>query len=258
LQESFKSLLKIVGDEKFRPEDIRHTNWGDINNKLADLKWVEEEGGDAEWMDADAGWKRTPVRISVPFHSRTRNPGPKDYIMGDLYHRSLVAIICEKLRNTQQFHYQGFELLWKCTEQHHNIRVYGEVYMSTAFLKAQREIQESQGEPGCDLPRVVAAMMFWSDATHLTSFGNTKLWPLYLFFRNDSKYQQCKPSCNLCEHVAYFQTVSYLLSELNTTLTVFCSSLILSKTSLLSILEPKRQVNISWLIAGVRSYMRNG
>src|SRR5882762_6805614 len=25
-----------------------------------------------------------------------------------------------------------------------------------------------------------------------------------LFFGNDSKYHQCKPSCHLCEHVAYF------------------------------------------------------
>ena len=90
------------------------------------------------------------------------------YITGDQYHHSFVTIICKKLWNTQQFHYQGFELLWKHTEQHDDIQVYGEVYTLVAFLKAQCKIQEPTGEPGCDLPRAVITMMFWSDAMHLT------------------------------------------------------------------------------------------
>ncbi|KAG1857827.1 hypothetical protein F4604DRAFT_1931350 [Suillus subluteus] len=47
--------------------------------------------------------------------------------------------------------------------------------------------------------------MFWSDSTHLTTFGNAKLWPLYMYFGNESKYHCCKPTCNLSNHVAYFQ-----------------------------------------------------
>lgn len=56
--------------------------------------------------------------------------------------------------------------------------------------------------------------MFWSDATQLTSFGNAKLWPCYLFFGNKSKYRRCRPSCNLCCHVAYFEDASILFFEL--------------------------------------------
>jgi hypothetical protein len=65
----------------------------------------------------------------------------------------------------------------------------------------------------CDLPRVVAGLMFWSDVTHLTSFGDAKIWPLYMFFGNESKYFRCKPSSNLCHHVAYFQSVSVLFLQ---------------------------------------------
>ncbi|KAG1832562.1 hypothetical protein F4604DRAFT_1945993 [Suillus subluteus] len=72
-------------------------------------------------------------------------------------------------------------------------------------MDAHRELQESPGEAGCDLPRVVVALMFWSDSTHLTTFGNAKLWPLYMYFGNESKYRRCKPTCNLSNHVAYFQ-----------------------------------------------------
>jgi hypothetical protein len=79
--------------------------------------------------------------------------------------------------------------------------------MSPAFIEAHRELQELPGEAGCELPHVVAALMFWSDATQLTTFGNAKLWPVYMYFGNESKYRRCRPSCNLGNHVAYFQKV---------------------------------------------------
>ena len=214
--ESFNRLLDIVSDPEFQPEDVRQTNWKKLNSRLAANDFdgsMDEE--DAEWMDEDAGWIRTPITISVPFHRRTKIPGPQDYYVGDLYHQSFVAVIREKLAKPQddrQFHYEPFELYWQpsntCTEE----RVHGELYTSPAFLDAHRELQESPGEPGCNLPRVVVAMMLWSDGTHLTTFGNAKLWPCYLFFGNESKYRRCKPSCHLCNHVAYFQAVSRLLN----------------------------------------------
>jgi hypothetical protein len=204
--------LDIVGDPNFRSEDVRQTNWAEVDSKLAanDFDGIDDEET-AVWMDEDAGWKRTPITISVPFHHRTKNSGPQDYVAGDLYHRSLVSVIREKLANPhddRHFHYEPFELFWQPTETGCDERVHGELYTSSAFLNAHRELQESPGEPGCTLPRVVVAMMFWSDGTHLTSFGNTKLWPCYLCFGNESKYRRCKPSCHLCNHVAYFQAVS--------------------------------------------------
>jgi len=114
------------------------------------------------------------------------------------------------LGHCHQFHFEPHELLWQRNKDTDPVRVQGELYTSPAFIDAHRKLQDSPREPGCDLPRVVIALMFWSDATQLTSFGNAKLWPLYMYFGNDSKYGRCKPSCHLCEHVAYFQTVSLL------------------------------------------------
>jgi hypothetical protein len=31
-----------------------------------------------------------------------------------------------------------------------------------------------------------------------------------MYFGNDSKYRRAKPSCWLCNHIAYFQTVSFV------------------------------------------------
>ncbi|KIJ10083.1 hypothetical protein PAXINDRAFT_86590, partial [Paxillus involutus ATCC 200175] len=85
--------------------------------------------------------------------------------------------------------------------------VYGELFTSSAFLEVHRKLQESPAEPECDLPRRIIALMFWSDATQLTSFGNAKLWPVYMYLGNISKYERCQPSSHLCAHTAYLQTL---------------------------------------------------
>ena len=169
-------------------------------------------------MDEDAGWTRTPVTISVPFQSRRGIPpgpgaGPRNYTIEEFRHRNLTSVIKEKVSSLAKchlFHWEPYELYWQRNNDVAPIRVQGELYTSPAFISAHRELQNSPGEPGCDLPRVVIALMFWSDATQLTAFGNAKLWPLYMFFGNESKYRRCKPTCHLCEHVAYFQTVRYI------------------------------------------------
>lgn len=210
-QESFRELLDIVGDLDFESSDVRHTNWNKINAALASNEL--ESADQNEWEDVDAGWRKTPIKVSVPFHRRTADPGPREYVGADLYHRSLVDVIKEKVtdsHNAPRMHLDPYELLWKPVSRNKEVRVHGELYTSTAFLKAHNELQDSPGEPGCDLPRIVIGLMFSSDATHLTSFGQSKLWPCYLYVGNESKYRRCKPSSNLCSHVAYFQTVSWL------------------------------------------------
>jgi hypothetical protein len=204
-QASFKELIRIVGDSDFRPSDVRFTNWEKVNQRLACE--VNEEG---EWLDKDAGWRALPVTISVPFHRLTQNPGCRDYTVQFRY-RPLISVIEEKLHretDVTHFHYEPYELLWQAPEKQDPIRVYGELYTSQAFIDAHNTLQNSPGEPGCNLPRVVVALMFWSDGTHLTEFGDAKLWPLYMYFGNESKYRRSKPSCHLCEHVAYFETAS--------------------------------------------------
>jgi len=58
--------------------------------------------------------------------------------------------------------------------------------------------------------------MLWSDSTHLTSFGNTSLWPIYLYLGSLSKYTRAKPTSFAAHHLAYIPKVSFYLSNLNT------------------------------------------
>lgn len=208
--ESFKGLLKIIGSDSFKPEDIQSTNWDRVNAHLALNDWDEEE-----WMDEDAGWQQSTVTIRVPFDARTAAPGPKDYTITDFYHRSITSIIRERLQSDiSHFHLHPYEFLWNrrsSTLDTPPVRLYGELYTSPSFLNAHNKVQNLRPQPDCDLERVVIGLMFWSDATHLTNFGSAKLWPLYMQFGNDSKYYRCKPSSSSFEHVAYFEQVRSIL-----------------------------------------------
>jgi hypothetical protein len=118
--------------------------------------------------------------------------GPREYVVGDLYHRSLVEVVKEKLRNSvdmDYFHYELYELNWQLGNSPEPIRVHGELYTSQAFIDVHNTLQNSPPEPRCNLPRNIIALMFYSDSTHLTAFGDASLWPLYLYFGNESKYQ---------------------------------------------------------------------
>ena len=105
-------------------------------------------------------------------------------------------------------HFEPYELFWQPTDTSEPVKVHGELYTSQAFIEAHHDIQESDGEPGCELPRVVVGLMFASDGTQLAAFSTAKLWLVYLAMGNESKDRRLKPTCQAFEHIAYLETVS--------------------------------------------------
>jgi Plavaka transposase len=235
-QEGFRNLIKIVGNPDFSPSHVRSTNWTEINAILAHN--AEDDNQDVQdWLGQDTGWKRTAISINVPFHHRMATPGTQSYLAGELFHRSIVSVIRERVSSDDtHFHYDPYELLWKSTSDAEEVRIHGELYNSAAFLFEHKKLQESPPEPGCDAPRAIIALMFWSDETHLTSFGDAKLWPCYLYFGNDSKYRRAKPSSHLGSHIAYFQTVRlfYTLMTCNVMIVILIFSFRTHSKSFLS------------------------
>ncbi|OBZ65084.1 hypothetical protein A0H81_14943 [Grifola frondosa] len=124
----------IVGDPVFHPSHIQHSSWDQINRILG-----QHECNDGQWFDEDDGWVKDSVTISVPFHSKTPSPGPINFSVDEFYHRSIVAVVKEKILNYQQdnfFHYEPFEVHWHREDHPEPVRVYGELYSSSAFLDA--------------------------------------------------------------------------------------------------------------------------
>ncbi|KJA26291.1 hypothetical protein HYPSUDRAFT_133110, partial [Hypholoma sublateritium FD-334 SS-4] len=207
-QDSFRKLMDIICSPSFNPADVRDISWDSLNNNLG-----ASSGSEGIWLDEpDAGWTETTITLPIPFHRSTPNPGLGQYTFPPFRHRSIVDVLKEKMANPhdfKHFHLEPYELRWRRRDMSptESTRVHGELYTSPVFLEAHEEIQAAIGVPGCTLPRVLIGLMFGSDSTHLTSFGTAALWPCYMYFGNESKYRRCKPSCRLCNHIAYFQKV---------------------------------------------------
>ncbi|KAF6749073.1 hypothetical protein DFP72DRAFT_852928 [Ephemerocybe angulata] len=142
-QDSFQKLVSIVGDGNFKPEDVRGTNWKAVNNILAQSQY--EDGPSNEWQDDDGiSWITRSITLSVPFSKTSAIPGVHPYMLPEFHYRSLTEDIRAKLEcpvAQENFHTMGFDLRWRPGEGKEDVRTYGEMYTSKAFIDAYEELQ---------------------------------------------------------------------------------------------------------------------
>ncbi|TEB21218.1 hypothetical protein FA13DRAFT_1800109 [Coprinellus micaceus] len=184
----FKALVRILTSPTFSLDNIRETKWTGVFQDLGKNK-EDINPKTSQWVD-DSGWKTTEVKIDVPVHYRMlQGHGVESHVF---------------------LHLDGHELRWKPNKEEdaQEFRIISELYNSDAFLEAQREIRDNPPAKikDCDLPRVLVGLQFWSDATHLSTFSTSKLWPLYMVIGNESKFRRTKGDS--CYHVAYFNSIS--------------------------------------------------
>ncbi|TEB04000.1 hypothetical protein FA13DRAFT_1654889, partial [Coprinellus micaceus] len=202
--QSLKELVKIAQNPGFA-EDISEVNWRKALNALSAANEEITVDSDAPWVDED-GWKETPIHIAIPLKGGMK----EDVAAGVLHHRSIVSIVRDKIANTTKdtFHYEPFELSWQPDSATPATRVRSELYNSDAFIKAHKDLQNSPPIPGCNRERVIVGLMFWSDETQLTNFSSEGMWPCYMQFANESKYERCKPTSGLAHLIAFFDKLS--------------------------------------------------
>ena len=94
-----------------------------------------------------------------------------------VHHHDITEIITSVFSDkiSMIFHMTPFEEYWKFSDTEKLMKVFSEAYSSPAHLEAYQEINTLPCMPGDDLKQVVALLMFWSDATHLTNFGDASL-----------------------------------------------------------------------------------
>jgi hypothetical protein len=171
-------------------------------------------------------WTSVDITIEIPDGHRHRpynlhDPPIPTFTVPELRYRSITSIIKTVWASdiSKHFHLTPFRQYWK-QDSEHTERVYSELYSSDAFIDAYEEVQNLPQEDGCHIERVVCTLMFWSDSTHLTNFGSASLWPLYLFFGNESKYTRASMHYDSCHHVAYLPKVCFFLIQGWKTLTI--------------------------------------
>jgi len=159
------------------------------------------------------GFQETSIPIRVPTGDPTPKRRGKTYNVPGLYFRKLVSVIKSAFEGplAEHFHFSPYKLFHKSPITGEDERIFCEVYDSDAFAEAHEDVQRRgrlpPDDPGCRCEKVVAALMFWSDSTHLTDFGTAKIWPIYLLFGNISKYIRMRPTSGACHHLAYIPSV---------------------------------------------------
>lgn len=278
---SRNSLATLITDvlkaEDFSPDDLPGSQTMDRLNAALDGMDNKESGRGVE-SDALAvgdGWVEESVRIEIPTGvkqpsrpSNDRTPASTPFDVPGLFRRPLVEVIKAACQDdlSREFHYEPFRSFQARPPSRPDgegtlLRLHDELYASDAWLSEQQKLERLPPEPGCKHPRAIAALMFWSDATHVSQFGHSKMWPLYLFFGNLSKWLRCKPQSRACHHVAHIPTVRHyhLISRANTNMRLRpTSSLKIFKTSFVPKVVARVQVRRPFATVGANSSTLSG
>jgi hypothetical protein len=210
-------LIDFLKSDKFNKDDLKDFDLKAETDKFD--RFLAGSGIGATLGEASGvkdGWKEVSVDIEVPDGKKR---GPSDPIptfsVPGLHFRNLTQTIKSALqdRSSRFFHYTPFKQYWQPTPDEPAQRIYDEIYSSDAFIEAHEKVQRQPAEPSCTLERVVCALMAWSDSTHLANFGTASLWPLYLFFGNQSKWVRGKPRAGACHHIAYMPKVCLFCAQ---------------------------------------------
>jgi hypothetical protein len=187
----------------------------DPNFKLEDLQGfsVARENQQSDAAEKKSrffdSFRTADVNIEVP--SGTKGIPPATFSVPGLLYRKLTTVIHAAFSSplASHFHFSPFKLFHRSPSSEEE-RVFSEVYNSDVFIEEHDNVQRAPlppDEPDCKREKVVAALMFWSDSTHLANFGITKLWPIYLLFGNISKYIRGQPNSGACQHIAYIPSL---------------------------------------------------
>jgi hypothetical protein len=190
----------ILLEPSFKLEDLRGFNVARENQRsdAAEKK--------SPFFDS---FQSTDINIEVP--SGTSGVPRGTFAVPGLLYRKLTAVIQAAFSSphASHFHFSPFKLFHRSPSGKEE-RVFSEVYNSDIFLKEHDDVQRAPLPPDqldCKLEKVVAALMVWSDSTHLANFGTAKLWPIYFLFGNASKYVRGQPNSGACQHVAYIPSL---------------------------------------------------
>lgn len=226
------AMKTLITRDDFVAGDIADTDFDRINSELAAGFTL-----DTPWANAREGWIKSSVTIGVPegkkstqssrredaaAQRRVNRHEPQDdtpashaipglhFTVHDFHHKSLCAEIRKTLMTDPAVHdwvFDPYLMEHKIPGSDRVEGVYGEAYNSSAFIHEDLKLQNSPPEPGCELPRVIIAMMIASDATQVSQFGGKKAWPGYMFYGNQSKYTRARQTAHAAHHIAYFTSV---------------------------------------------------
>ncbi|KAE9387588.1 hypothetical protein BT96DRAFT_960362 [Gymnopus androsaceus JB14] len=176
---------------------------------------MDNYGGVRYDLQPDDGWIETSIKIPVPCTGVKQSEADAPaYELKGVFYRKPLEIIKSVFQSEQakKFHYTPFKLYQQQSfPDSPDICLHSELYNADAFIEEHAKIQRQQEKRRLDDPEdpslhilcAIAGMMLWSDATKIGTWGDQSMWPIYLYFGNQSKYDRAKPSAFASHHMAY-------------------------------------------------------
>lgn len=197
---------EVILSDDFNREDLRNFS------AARELARLDKYGSSDVPFAAKDGWKKGSVTLHAPntkCKHASESASPQFHVSGIQY-RPLLELIKAACRSSRakEYHWVPFKLVHQSPSA--DLRVYTDIYNSDAMLEEDAKIRALRRDPEDDSDTEVAvlAMLFWSDSTHLATFGTASLWPVYLYIGNHSKYARGRPNAHTAYHVAYIPSVS--------------------------------------------------
>ncbi|KNZ72822.1 hypothetical protein J132_01814, partial [Termitomyces sp. J132] len=203
-------VYNVILAPDFQCEDLEGFSAVQENRCLDDeaSDHLPETSESLPWLSSDV-WRKSSVFLPLPFtHKSYKSEKHAPTIQICFYHRDLVEVIKSRAMDfaAKWFHWHGFQLYWKPSENKPKQCVYGKVYTSDEFLELEKTITPVEG---CNLEQVVLPLIFYLDSTHLANFGTASLWLVYMWFGNLSKYIHGKVGSFSAHHLAYLPSNAF-------------------------------------------------
>ena len=197
--ETFSTAREAERMDKHRGSESKTT---ESSNSSEDLPFKPEDG-----------WLLGTVSIPLPCDGvqfDSEEDAPK-FLVDKIWYRRPLEVIKRAFTepSAEKFHTTPFKEFWKPSKEEPEERLYSETFTADVFNNEYEILRATSREgPNSDLEPFVAGIIFYSDSTHLTSFGTASLWPVYMYIGNQSQYIRGKPSEFAAHHIAYIPKVS--------------------------------------------------
>lgn len=158
------------------------------------------------------GWIKGSISISVPcdgFRYKSEDDAPQFIVQGIWYWQPLKVLKMAFLEPAAlKFISMPYKEYWKSSQNEPEEWIYTETYTADIFHEEYDKLRSNPWTgPNSHLEPFVAGIIFYSNVTHLANFGDTSLWPLYMYISNQSKYIQAQPGEFAAHHIAYIPKV---------------------------------------------------
>jgi hypothetical protein len=183
----------------------KYMNLANLAKFNADTEIQQLDG--AKVFFSNNSWKSSSVCIPVPtqVHCISKKEVEVFKVPG-IWHCHIVNVIIIFF-TTAAIHSYHLTLFKEFFQLLHHMAecVWSELYNSNTFYNKHIKLCRAATDT---YKTVIAAIMLWSDLTHLANFGTASLWLIYLFLGKISKYVRGRPTSHLLHHLAYLPLAS--------------------------------------------------